>query len=188
MGPVVPFNHQRRQPFLRRAHVIGDDSDGVVEPHDLTHAFDGFGRRIVHVLDATAEDRRLRKGRDLHAWRPNIDAIDSRSVDLRWCVETLGRGADELEILWLLERHAFGDRHAGRVGGKFAIFETVFASAREALHRFARGRTPDRHSSALPLPIPAWFSRSRRLGAGAATPRVSRSSCLLPAPPSKGLA
>ena len=58
---------------------------------------------------------------------------------------------------------------------------TSAASAREALHRFARGRTPDRHSSALPPPIPAWFSRSRRPGAGAAKPRVSRSSCLLPA-------
>ena len=38
--PVVPFDLQRRQPFLRRPHMVGDDSDGVVEPHDLTHAFD----------------------------------------------------------------------------------------------------------------------------------------------------
>ena len=96
---VVPFDHQRCQAFLRGAHVVGDDGDGVVEPHDLTHALDGFGRRIVHALHATAEDGRLRKGRDLHARRPNVDAVDRRAIDLRRCVEPLGRRADELEIL-----------------------------------------------------------------------------------------
>ncbi len=97
--PVVPFDHQRRQPFLRGPHVVGDDRDGVVEPHDLTHALDGLGRRIIHALHATAEDGRLRKRRDLHARRPNVDAVDGRSVDLRRRVQPLGRGADELEIL-----------------------------------------------------------------------------------------
>jgi hypothetical protein len=121
--PVVPFDHQGRQPFLRGAHVVGHDRDGVVEPHDLAHALDGLGRRVVHPLHTTAEDGRLRKGRDLHARRPNVDAIDGRSVDLRRCVETLGRGADELEILRPLERHGFGDRQAGGGGGKFAILD-----------------------------------------------------------------
>ncbi len=53
---VVPFDHQRRQPFLRSAHVVRDDSDGVVEPHDLTHTFDGFGLRIINALHTTAEN------------------------------------------------------------------------------------------------------------------------------------
>ena len=89
--PVVPFDRQRCQPFFRSAHVVGHDGDGVVEPHDLTHALDGFGRRIVHALDTAAEDGRLRERRDLHAGRPNVDAIDRRSVDLRRRVQTLRR-------------------------------------------------------------------------------------------------
>ena len=67
---VVPFDHQRRQPFLRGPHMVGHDGDGIVEPHDLTHALDGLGLRIVHALHATAEDRRLRERRDLDARRP----------------------------------------------------------------------------------------------------------------------
>src|SRR5262249_7991218 len=50
----------------------------------------------------------------------------------------------------------------------------------QALHRFARGTTPDPHSSTLPPPRPASFARSHRLRAGAATPRVSRSNCPSP--------
>ena len=77
MRTVVPFDLERCQTFLRRAHVIGHDGDGVVEPHDLAHALDGLGRRIVHALHAAAEHRRLRQRRDLHARRPRIDAIDA---------------------------------------------------------------------------------------------------------------
>ena len=88
---VVPFDHQRCQPFFRSPHMVGDDGDRVVEPHDLAHALDGFGRRVIHALHAAAEDGRLRKRRDLHARRPNVDAIDGRSVDLRRRVQTLGR-------------------------------------------------------------------------------------------------
>ena len=99
MRTVVPFDHQGCQPFLRRPHVVGDDRDGVIEPHDLAHAFDRFGRRIIHALHATAEHGRLRQCRDLHARRPNVDAVDGRAVDLRRRVQTLGRRADELEIL-----------------------------------------------------------------------------------------
>jgi hypothetical protein len=79
---AVPFDHQRRQPFLRGPHMVCYDRDGVVEAHDLTHALDGLGLRIIHTLHPTAEDGRLRKSRDLHARRPGVDAIDSRSVDL----------------------------------------------------------------------------------------------------------
>jgi hypothetical protein len=49
--PVVPFDHQGRQPFLRSPHMVGHDSDGVLEPHDLTHALDGLGGRIRAALD-----------------------------------------------------------------------------------------------------------------------------------------
>jgi hypothetical protein len=47
-------------------------------------------------LHATAENGRLCKGRDLHARRPDVDAIDGRSVDLCRRVQTFGGGADEL--------------------------------------------------------------------------------------------
>jgi hypothetical protein len=119
---VVPFDHQRRQAFLRSSHMIGDDGDGVVEAHDLPHALDGLGCRIVHAFHATAENRRLRERRDLDPRRPNVDAIDGRAVDLRRRVQPLGRRADELEVLRPLECHGFGHRHTGGVGGKLAVF------------------------------------------------------------------
>ena len=122
MRTVVPFDYQGRQSFLRSPHVVGHDGDRVVELYNLTHPFDCFGRRISYALHTTTEDGRLRKGRDLHPRRLNIDAIDSRSVDLGWRIQPLGWSADELAILRSFESHAFGDGHAGGVGGKFAIF------------------------------------------------------------------
>ena len=101
--------------------MVGHDGDRIVEPYDLTHALDGLGRRIIHALHTTAEDRRLGEGRDLHALRTNVDAIDGRSVDLRRRVQPLGRSTDELELLRPLERYVFWNRDAGGVGGKFAI-------------------------------------------------------------------
>ena len=82
MRTVVPFDLERCKTFLRSSHMVGHDRDGVVEPHDLAHALDGLCSRIVQALHPTAEDGRLREGRDLHAGRPNVDAIDGRSVDL----------------------------------------------------------------------------------------------------------
>ena len=130
---VIPFDHQGGQSFFRSAHMIGNDGDGVVEPHNLTDTLDGLGRRIIHTFHSTAEDGRLRKGRNLHAGRPNIDAVNGRSIDLRRCVETLGRGANKPEILRSFERHVFGDRHSGGICGKCAIFD---ASSRWRMKHF----------------------------------------------------
>ena len=132
MRTVVPFDLQRRQALLRRSHVIGDDRDGVVEPHDLAHTLDGLGRRIVHALQAAAEHGRLRQRCDLHAGRTSVDAIDRRAVDLRRGVEPLGRRADQLEVFGLLERDVRRDRHARSVGGKLAIFDA--SSGRRVQH------------------------------------------------------
>ena len=153
---VVPFDHQRRQPFLRSPHMIGHHGDGIVEPHDLAHALDCLCRRIVHALHPTAEDRRLCKGCDLHARRPNVDAVDGRAVDLRRRVQTLGRRADELEILRSLKCHVFWDRHAGGVGGKLAIFE---ASPRRRVKHLAALRAAGRR-----IDIPALCRRSDQHG------------------------
>ena len=76
MRPVVPFDDEGGQPLFRGPHVVGHDSDGVVKPHDLTHAVDGLGRRIIQVLHAATEHGRLRERRDLHARRPRVNAED----------------------------------------------------------------------------------------------------------------
>jgi hypothetical protein len=103
--------------------VVGDDRDRIVEPHDLAHALDGERRRIIHALQPPAEHGRLRQRRDLHAGRPDVDAVDSGAVDLRRRIEPLRRRADELEVFRLLERHVGWDRQAGCVGRERAVFD-----------------------------------------------------------------
>ena len=122
--------------------MVGHDGNRVVEPHDLPHTLDGLGRRITHALHTTAEDGRLRKGRDLHPRRPNVDAVDGRSVDLARCVQALGRGADELEILRSLERHLLRNGQLCRIAGKSAIFDPARARLVNdlAVLRVTRGR------------------------------------------------
>ncbi len=107
--------------------MVGHDRDGVVEAHDLTHALDRLGRRIIHALHPAAEDGRLCEGRDLHARRPNVDAVDGRSIDLRGRVQTLGRGADELEIRRRLERDILGNRQLRGSGCKSAVLDPATA-------------------------------------------------------------
>ena len=78
-APCGPSSHsicQRRQALLGRAHVVGNDGHGVVEPHDLADAVHRLGGGVVDAFDLAAEHRRLCQGRDLHARRPGVDAID----------------------------------------------------------------------------------------------------------------
>ena len=121
---VIPLDHQGCQPLLRGPHVIGHDRDGIVEPHNLAHAFDGFCRRVVEALDEAAENRRLRQRRDLHARWPRIDTEYDRTVDLARCVETLGWSADEPEIFVPLEHYIFGNRLASSISGELAVSDT----------------------------------------------------------------
>ena len=132
MRTVVPFDLDRCEPFLGGAHVIGDDRDGIIEPHDLAHALDGFRRRVVQALYASAEHGRLRERCDLDARRTGVDAVNRRAVDLRGRVQPLGRRADQLEILRRLERDVFGDWHARCIGGQLAIFQAP--SSRRVQH------------------------------------------------------
>ena len=99
MRAVVPFDHQGREALFRRSHMVSHHSDGVVEPNDLPHTLDGLSGRVINALHPTTEDGRLRKGGKLHARRPDVDAVDRRSVDLGRRVQPLGWRADELEIL-----------------------------------------------------------------------------------------
>ena len=142
VGPVVPLDHKSRQPLCRRPHVVGHDGDGIVELHDLAHALDGLGRRIVHALHPTAEDRRLRKGRDLQARQLDVDAIDGRAVDFGRRVQPLRRRADELEVLRIgLSATFFGYRHACGVGGEIAVSG---ASSRRRVNHLAAFRVTGR--------------------------------------------
>src|SRR6202011_1327851 len=95
--------------------------------YDMTHSLDGPGSRVIHTLHTTAEDGRLRKGRDLHARRPDVDAKDRRSVDFRRRIQPLGRGADELEVRGSLESYIFGNRQLRSVGCENAVLDPATA-------------------------------------------------------------
>jgi hypothetical protein len=119
--PVVPLDGEGGESFHHRAHVVGHDSDGVVEPDDLADALDGLRGAIVHALDAATEDGRLRQHRDLHTRRAGVDAVDRRVVDLRRRVQALRRRADQLEVLRTFERDLLWNSHARRIGDKLAV-------------------------------------------------------------------
>ena len=166
MRTVVPFDRQGFEALLRGAHVVGNHGDGIIEPHDLAHALDGLGRGIVDALHAAAEYRRLREGRDLHAGRPDIDAVDGRSIDLRRRVETLGRGADQLEILRSLERDVVRAPASAPHRRRARHTRYVCRSARESLRRVrarqVAGSTFQRCAAAATSMVraiaPAWRS------------------------------
>ena len=65
----------------------------------------------------------MRECGNLHARRPDIDAIDGRAVDLGRRVQPLGGGTDELEIRRPLERDIVRNRNFGRIDNKIAVFE-----------------------------------------------------------------
>ena len=60
-----PIRSSAPPALLRGTHVVGDDRNGIIEPHHLAHALDRLGRGIVDALHATAEHRRLRERRSL---------------------------------------------------------------------------------------------------------------------------
>jgi hypothetical protein len=57
MWSLVPFDDQGCKSFLRRAHVVGHNRHGVVEPHDLADAVHDLCGSIIHGLDPAAEHR-----------------------------------------------------------------------------------------------------------------------------------
>src|ERR1700751_5460434 len=79
-GPSSHSITRAASPFFAAPIWSATTATASSELHDLAHALDHLGRRIVHALQATAEDGRLCEGRDLHARRSNIDTIDGRPV------------------------------------------------------------------------------------------------------------
>src|SRR6266566_2193108 len=56
--PLVPPDGERREPLLRRPHVIGDHGYGVVEPHYLLHPGHRPGLGVVHARQRAADQDR----------------------------------------------------------------------------------------------------------------------------------
>ena len=111
--PFVPGDVERVEPLLGRPHVIADDGDEVVEHDDLAHAGDRLRRAVVDMPDLAAEHRAGRDGRELHARRHHVDAVDRLAVDLVGRVEPLERLADQREVLRVLQRRIGGRRAVG---------------------------------------------------------------------------
>ena len=103
-GPSSHTISSAARPFLARAHIVGNHADRIVEMHDLVHAFDGQRLAVVDAFQLAAQHRTGGDGADLHARHLHIDAVDRRAVDLVGRVEPLGRRADQLEVLGILER------------------------------------------------------------------------------------
>ena len=204
-GPSSHSIIERRQPLLRGPHVIGDDRDGVVEPHDLAHALDRLGRAVVDALHAPAEDGRLRERRDLHAGRPSVDAVDRGSIDLRRRVEPLGRRADQLEILRALQRDvrrepacvaasAASSPYFRRSSGRRVDHLAVLRAAGRRVDVPALGRGRDQHRprgrARLAQRLPRAAHRVRVAGrlhaAAAGWRRASRSAAHARAAPASG--
>ena len=80
--PFVPGHDQGIEPLLRRPHVIADDRDQIVKHDHLSHARHLPGRAIVDLADLAAEYGTLRQGRELHAGKHRVDAIDDLAVRL----------------------------------------------------------------------------------------------------------
>src|SRR4029078_6455463 len=100
---------------------------------DLAHTFDGLRCAIVYTFHPSAEYRGLGQCGDLYARRTNVYAENRRAIDLRRTVETLGRGADQLEILRLLQRDFLRHWQARGVGCNLRIADP---SARRRMKDF----------------------------------------------------
>ena len=168
-GPSSHSILSAASPFFAAPIWSATTATAVVELHDLAHALDGLGGRVVDALQLTTEHRRLRQRGDLHAGRTRVDAIDRRAVDLGRRVEPLGRRADQLEVLRILERHLLAGPAARRRRPPARRTSGCAPSADAALRPPARGTTPDRRSSAWPPRRPAACARPRRPRAAAST-------------------
>ena len=102
--PVVPDDLERLAPLLGGPEAVGDDGDAAGDLHHVPHPRHGLGLVGVEALDLAAEDRRARDESDQHSRQLHVQAEDGLAVDLVGRVEPLGRLADEVEILGVLQR------------------------------------------------------------------------------------
>ena len=175
--PIIPFDYERRESLLRRAHVGGDDRYRIVELDNLKHALDGFRRLVVDGSSlarrtlATVPELRssfLAAARRCRKWRSHY---------LRRRIEPLRRRADEFKIFRLFESNILGDfgKSCG-VGRKLAIGDPL-SCRRVEYSAFFRatgcGETRQRFAAAPP----GGFAVSLPRAAAVAKRRVLHLSC-----------
>ena len=135
---VVPANVERRQSLLGRPHVICHDGNRVVEADNLAHSFDCPGLGVIDA-DQLAADYWTRSDRgDLHSGQSHVDAVLGFAVHLCRSIESLGGGADQFEILRVLQSNLRRHRQLrGFIGQR-------------AVRQLAAGRRVGDDSSARP--------------------------------------
>ncbi len=120
---IVPGNLQSGETLARRAIMVGDHGDEVIELYDLPHAFHRLGLAVVDAFELAAEDRARRERREFQARQQGVDAEFGRAVHLRRRIGALRGRSDQLEILRILQRDFIGGRIGRRLVGERAIGE-----------------------------------------------------------------
>ncbi len=101
---LVPADVERGKALLGRPHVIGDHRHGAAEANHPVHAFNRLRLGVIDARELAAEHRTGGDGGDFHTGDLHVDAVLGLAIDLVLAVEALDRGADELEVLRVLER------------------------------------------------------------------------------------
>ena len=177
-GPSSHSISSAARPFLAAPIVIGDDGDGIVEPHHLVHALDR--QRLCcrsTLLELAAEHRQAATVRDLHARHLDVDAEERRAVDLAGVSSRLAGVPMSLKSFGSLSATLSGTGSFAALLGQRAVVDACAAVGvwiDAALSR--RGRCGHRRSKWRPPRRSAWCGRWRRPGAAAGRRRAPRSS------------
>ena len=107
---LVPWDVEGRESLPRGPHVVCDDRDRIIEPHDFLHAPDGPGFGGIDAPHPAAKHGRSGECGDLHARQRHVDAVYGGAVHLLRRVQTRCGRADELEVCRRFERDVFGYR------------------------------------------------------------------------------
>ena len=85
--------------------MIGNDRNSIVETHDLDHALDRLGLRIVNACELAANHGARRDGCDFHTRHCCVDAEFGCTVDLVGRICPLRGGPNQFEIFRIFERN-----------------------------------------------------------------------------------
>src|SRR5262245_64498686 len=89
------------------------------------HALDRLRLAVVHTRELSAKHRTGRQRGDLHLGDPYVDAELRSAVDLVGGIQALGGRANQLEVLWILERDAAWQRQRSRLVDQRAVPEAA---------------------------------------------------------------
>ena len=125
--PFVPGDLERLRTARGRPVVVGDDGHAGADLHDVRHA--GNGLRLVGVEpgDLAAEHRAAHHPRRQETRQLHVDAEHRGAVDLLRHVEPRERVAEHLEVLRILQRHAFRHWQRRRLVHQRAVLHAAAA-------------------------------------------------------------